>query len=188
MEADRRRWNRKLAEAGSVGPPSSLVVRFCSLAPGPIALDLAAGRGNNARYLAEQGFSVLAIDLADKAVQSLKELQLPSLLPVQADLDDFKPRRRSVQLLINCRFLDRRLLPFLSEALAPGGLLVFETQVESDDPDVSLPRTAEYVLRRNELLRSFLNLHVIHYEERIREEGDGSDRVSLASLVARKHE
>jgi SAM-dependent methyltransferase len=188
MESDRLRWNRKLAQARSPGQPSALVVRFCSLAPGPIALDLAAGTGNNARYLAEQGFSVLAVDLADKAVASLQDLQLPSLLPIQADLDDFRPRRSSVQLLINCRFLDRRLLPFLSEALAPGGVLIFETQVESDDPDVSLPRTAEYVLRRNELLRSFLNLHILHYEERIQEEDKGAGRVSLASLVARKHE
>ena len=188
MDADRQRWNRKLAETESRGSPSSLVVRFCSLAPGPLALDLAAGTGNNALYLAQQGFSVLAVDLADKAVESLRSLQQPSVLPVQADLDDFRPRRGSVQLLVNCRFLDRRLLPFLSETLLPGGVLIFETQVESDDPQVSLPRTRDYVLRQNELLRSFLNLRILYYEERIQEEDQAGGRVSLASLVARKRE
>ncbi len=186
MDADRQRWNRKLAETESLGSPSSLVVRFCSLAPGPLALDLAAGTGNNALYLAQQGFSVLAVDLADKAVESLRSLQLPSVLPAQADLDDFRPQRGSVHLLINCRFLDRRLLPFLSEALLPGGVLIFETQVESEDPQVSLPRTSDYVLRQNELLRSFLNLRILYYEERIQEEEQAGGSVSLASLVARK--
>jgi hypothetical protein len=43
----------------------------------------------------------------------------------------------------------------------------------------------DYLLRRNELLHSFIGLDIIYYEERIDTNKNG-DRVKIASIVAKK--
>jgi tellurite methyltransferase len=51
--------------------PSDLVVEVARQTHGGVALDLGAGEGRNALFLAEHGFSVTAVDVAPKGLEKL---------------------------------------------------------------------------------------------------------------------
>ncbi|MFW6055240.1 MAG: class I SAM-dependent methyltransferase [Thermodesulfobacteriota bacterium] len=185
MKQDRIRWNRKYESDKGLGRPSPLVEEFHSLAPGKLVLDLAAGTGRNAVFLARLGYLVAAVDLADESMRSLRELNHPGILPVQADLDRFPLPSQAFDLVICCYFLDRRLFPYIRESLGPSGVLLFESTRESDQPSISQPRNRDYLLRSNELLRAFLGLRILYYEESLEEDPSAPGRTrSLARLAA----
>lgn len=187
MTQDRMRWNRKYDEDREMGPPSSLVTTFCHTAPGGLVLDLAAGIGRNALYLARQNFRVVAVDLADEAMRRLRALNEPNISPVQADLDSFPLRPERFDLILCCFFLDRRLFPFLQESLKTGGILIYESARETDLIEVNQPRNRNYLLRSNELLQAFAGLRLLFYEEVLEEDRQESGNLrSLARLVAQK--
>ena len=187
MKQDRNRWNEKFQADKGMGEPSSLVTRFCRMAPGNLALDLAAGAGRNALFLAQQGFRVVAVDLADEAINRLRGLGNPNIFPVQADLDTFSIREGRFDLVVCCNFLDRRLFPCLREGLKPAGILLYESFKQTDLDSVDQPRNPDYLLRTNELLHVFLSMRIVSYEEALLEGGDfpGSKKV-VARLAAQK--
>ncbi len=187
MEYDRNRWNKKYSNGAEFGPPSPLVTSYYHMAPGRRALDIAAGDGRNALFLASKGFLVFAVEVADKAIDKLRQLKNPLILPIHADMDNFPLRYMSYDLILNCRFLDRRLFPYIQEALVEDGLLIFESALESNQPGISQPKHRDYLLRaNNELLHSFLSLHIHLYQETIQMEHPNRSKISLASLVAQK--
>jgi len=184
MKQDRIRWNQKFQEDRAQGEPSSLVTGYCRMAPGDKALDLAAGTGRNAFYLAEQGFHVVAVDLADEALHRLRKPGHPNVFPVQADLDSHPFQARVFDLIVCCHFLDRRLLPSLRESLRPEGILLYESFKQTDLDDMDQPRNPEYLLRTNELLHAFLRMRVLYYEEMLLPEEQRSGPRVLARLAA----
>lgn len=184
MKKDRIRWNAKFDAQREVGDPSPWVQAMYKMSPGPRALDLAAGLGRNAVFLAGRGFEVLALDLADKAMDSLKSQRLSSIFPVQADLDTFPLRQGRFDLVICCHFLDRRLFPYMKECLRPGGIVLYESAMESDQPAVNQPGNRDYLFRTNELLHAFLSMRIISYEERVLEESRGSGQKRVVAQIA----
>ena len=151
------------------------------------ALDLACGGGRNAVWLAERGFQVLAVDLSVEGLRRTRERAAAGGLPVWpvlADAGRVQVRPGSMAVAVNTRFLLRSALPLLRSALAPGGILVFET-FHADELDVlggDLRRA--FVLERGELLETFGDWEVLLHEEGVfeREEGERG----LGRLVARK--
>ncbi|MDZ7761121.1 MAG: methyltransferase domain-containing protein [Desulfovermiculus sp.] len=187
MKQDRIRWNEKFDAQRGMGDPSPWVQSMYKTAPGRRALDLTAGLGRNAVFLARQGFDVMALDLADRAMESLKAHNLPNIFPVQADLDTFPVRQESFDLVICCHFLDRRLFPYIQESLKLGGILLYESALESDQPLTNQPRNRDYLLRTNELLHVFLCMRIISYQESVFEEAKGSgEKRALARVAAQK--
>lgn len=90
--ADFARWEaRWCARAGPVGGPESfLVEEAASLPAGPV-LDVAAGDGRNALWLARRGFSVAAVDIAPAAIARLRAAAREQGLSIAtrvADLDE----------------------------------------------------------------------------------------------------
>ena len=186
MKEDRTRWNAKFMDRDKDGEPSSWVVTMCMAAPGKRALDLAAGMGRNAAFLAGQGFEVLALDLADKAVRSLKAQNMSGLFPVQADLDDYPLRPESFDLIVCCMFLDRKLFPSIVESLRSGGIVLYETAMESDLPGMKQISNRNYLLRTNELLHMFFRLRILSYQEvAVPDDKEGGKKV-IARLAAQK--
>lgn len=180
MISDRIRWNAKYREGGYPTEPAEIVRRFCDLAPGRRALDIAAGNGRNALFLARRGFRVDAVDIAEAGL-ALCGGGEPGVRRICADLDEYDIAPGRYDLIVNILFLDRRLFPQIVEGLVPGGLLIFESLLADDLRRGRAEERRAYYLRPNELLHAFLELEVIYYHE-TREGGRRGDK-ALAALV-----
>jgi SAM-dependent methyltransferase len=154
-------------------------VRFAPLATTGRALDIAAGTGRNATYLAGKGFLVDALDISEVGLRKTVG-RFENLRPVCVDLDTYDIARDTYDLIIDINYLQRRLFPQIIEGLKPGGVLIFETFVIGHPSGGQRPHCRDYLLRPNELLRAFLPLHIYYYRE-IEEEQN-----HVASLVGVK--
>ena len=180
MERDRTKWNARYREGDMPPEPSGIVRRFCGLARGPRALDLAAGCGRNATFLAEHGFQVDAVDISD---EGLARFRHAGVRRVCADLDRFDIPPARYDLIVDVLYVNRRLFAQMGAGLRPGGLLVCESLLLEPGQDAG-GSCRDYFLQPNELLRAFLNLRVLHYTEG--PEGGAKAGRQLASLVARR--
>lgn len=182
------KWDAKYRERGPEAfglSPSDWLVRHEAMlqeqAKGP-ALDIACGNGRNSIYLARMGFQVEALDISSVATDWLNKEAVEQKLPIAArSLDitawEFPPDR--YQLIINFNFLERSIFPGIVKALAPGGLLLFETFLQ--DPDFQTSMNARFLLKPNELLRAFSGFRVLHYLE-----GPSAKGAMRAGILARK--
>ena len=98
------------------------------------------------------GFQVTALDISDvglgKAAQRARRKVRVDFR--QVDLDEYRFTEQ-FDLIINFNFLLRELIPAAVRALAPGGLLMIDTIMES--PDLLTSHNPAYLLRRGELLK-----------------------------------
>jgi len=183
MLSDRLKWNQKYETEQLSDAPSPIVKQFCKLAEGTNALDIAAGNGRNALFLADQGFAVDAVDISDAGL-NLFAGKHASVRPVCADLDHFDIPPNQYDLIINIKYLSRRLFPYIREGLKKGGILIFQTFLDSPDGGEEQPHCRDYRLRENELLHAFLSLRILLYREG--KEASNKEAVQLATLVAVK--
>jgi SAM-dependent methyltransferase len=128
-------WNQRYAVADLVwtAQPNCFVQLECAdLAPGR-ALDLAAGEGRNAVWLAEHGWTVHAVDFAGVALAKARQLaehrQVAHRLSLEtADLRDYTPAGGyDLVLLAYLQLPQAELAPILRRAagaLAKGGTLL----------------------------------------------------------------
>jgi 2-polyprenyl-3-methyl-5-hydroxy-6-metoxy-1,4-benzoquinol methylase len=189
------RWNKKYRREGleSFGiTPSSLLVEHESLLrlqPCGPALDVAAGNGRNALYLARLGFDVQALDISDVAVAWLAEHARRRRLSVYARWANLQIERlpeQQYEVVVNINYLERGILPALEAALRPGGLLFFQTMT-TDQVDLlgeRMPR--RFLLAPNELRDSFPDLKTLEYQESIVTASISGTKKAVASLLARK--
>lgn len=178
MKEDRDRWNRRYHEHPEPGEPSPLVAEFAGLARPGIALDIAAGQGRNALFLSQQGFRVEAVDISEKALVHMVG-RSANLHPVCADLDLFDIPRKRYSLIVNMRYLSRRLLPQILMGLIPGGVLIFEALLDDGVTGKKRSHHPEYRLQLNELLHAFADLRIVYY----RETSPNRKETSTAALV-----
>jgi len=185
LNSDRIKWNRKYRSRREVfsAHPSDIVCNFYHLAPHGCALDIAAGNGRNALFLAQKGFSVEVLDISEAGLKMVAGRD-PKVRAACVDLDvyDIVPRRYS--LVLNIRYLNRRLFPQICEALIGGGLLIFETYLKHPNFVPQRPHRDDHLLRINELLLGFLKLEVVYYSEKMA--AAFGEPYPMASLVAIK--
>ncbi|WP_226481523.1 class I SAM-dependent methyltransferase [Natrinema amylolyticum] len=201
MTDDRERWNERYEQADfepAADPVPELERRIATLPEGR-ALDVATGTGRNALFLAEHGYDVDAVDISEAGLERARARAADRGVDVnwlRADLADFDPGRRRYDVITVSFFAALEHLPALKEALAPGGVLVYEHHLRSSDP-VTGPSSDRYRYRSNDLLRACLDLTILSYEERRRpiDEGTGTgdssgadadETVAVATLVARR--
>jgi SAM-dependent methyltransferase len=145
-------------------PPSEWVRRFAPLIrPGGRVLDLAAGFGRHTKLLIEMGFAMTAVDREIEALQPLGG----SRCEVRAiDLEIGEPRRlgSGYDGIVVTNYLHRPLLPEIASALAPGGVLIYETFAVGNER-FGRPRNPDFLLRPGELLEAFAGLTVIAFEQ-----------------------
>lgn len=147
-------------------PPAPWIVQWAGLVP-PQAdvLDLAAGRGRHAIFFAERGHKVTAVD---RDVSGLPDH--PNIEPLEADLEDGSPwplsdRRFGAVVVTN--YLHRPLMPQLLEAVAPGGVLLYQTFMIGNER-FGKPSRPEFLLTDGELLELVRGkFSVIAYEARL---------------------
>jgi SAM-dependent methyltransferase len=145
--------------------PSAWVTRFAArLGTGARVLDLACGHGRNARWLAERGCAVTAVDADAACGDSLAGV--PGVTFVQHDLEaspwPFAPGNFDAVVVVH--YLHRPLLPLIAEVLAPGGLLLYETFAHGNAA-FGRPRNPDFLLAPRELLGAFAALRVLAFED-----------------------
>lgn len=145
--------------------PSPWVVRFAAaLPPGAHVLDVACGHGRHARWLARHGCRVTAVDVDAACGASLAGAG--SIGFVQADLEGapWPFGGQTFDAVVVVHYLHRPLLPLLAAALAPGGLLVYETFAAGNER-FGRPRNPDFLLQPRELLQAFSGLRILAFED-----------------------
>lgn len=169
---------------GNIRGPSRLLVDFIPSLPVGRALDIACGEGRNAIYLAGKGFDVDAVDISDAALNKGRAAVGSLMINfVAADLEAFQIPENSYDLIINFNYLQRSIVPDIKKGLKAGGYIVFETYT-LEQQQFGRPFNTEFLLKPNELLTMFNELHIIYYREGVVEEG--GRKKGVASLVGRK--
>ena len=182
MIEDKERWNKRHVEKPMRDGVEPIIEKYIGLANSGNALDLACGIGRNTHYLADKGFLVDAVDISDYALGEVKSLA--TIKKIEKDLDKYNLEVNKYDLIVNINYLNRRLLPQIKEALKSDGIVIFETFIVAHG-DFIQPSNPEYLLRKNELLHTFIGLDIIYYEERDDMNLRG-EKTRVASLVARK--
>ncbi|ABF07953.1 class I SAM-dependent methyltransferase [Cupriavidus metallidurans] len=145
--------------------PSPWLTRWAHLIrPGGRVLDLACGSGRHSAWLAAQGFAVLAVDRDAEAIAALpsgierRTVDLEQGAWPLADAGRF-------DAVVVTNYLHRPLWPHLIEALAPGGVLIYETFAAGNET-VGKPSRPDFLLRPGELLEVAHDaLRVVGYED-----------------------
>lgn len=152
--------------ADARGTPSPWVVQWAGLIPaGATVLDVAAGGGRHSRFFAERGHKVTAIDRDTSGLEAHPNIEI-----IQADLEDGSPwplSGRTFGAVVVTNYLHRPLFPSLLGALAPGGVLLYETFMEGNER-FGRPSSPEFLLKDGELLEWVRGrLSVTAYEARM---------------------
>lgn len=183
MLEDKQRWNERYLDNPMPQTVSPIVEKYIEHVNVGQAIDVACGTGRNTHYLADLGFLVDAIDISDYALDRVKESS--TINKIDTDLDKYNLTPNKYDLIVNVNYLNRRLVSQMKDALKSGGVVMFETFIVAHG-DFNLPTTnLDYLLRKNELLHSFIGLDVIYYEEKIDVNLRG-EKIKVASIVAKK--
>jgi SAM-dependent methyltransferase len=144
--------------------PSIWVKRFLPLIkPGGLVLDVAAGSGRHVRLLRDRGFAVCAVD---RDTTALLAFAGPGCEVRRIDLetDDNWQLGDDYDGIIVTNYLHRPLLPAIGRALAPGGVLIYETFAHGNER-FGPPRNPDFLLRPGELPEAFATLTVVAFEQ-----------------------
>lgn len=155
------------APAPAASSPSAWVRRFLPLiAPGGRVLDLAAGGGRHVRLLRDAGYHVVAAD-RDAALLRTAFAGDPRCDIMELDLEDGGPWRlgEGYHGIVVTNYLWRPLLPQLTAALAPQGVLLYETFMVGNE-HFGRPADPDFLLRPGELLAACLGrLAIVAFEQ-----------------------
>jgi SAM-dependent methyltransferase len=145
--------------AHGIEAPSAWVVRWAPLITHGTVLDVACGSGRHARYFLGRNLKVVAVDREPQVI--------PGARFVQADLEGGKPwpfAGERFEGIVVTNYLHRPLFPRLLEALAPGGVLLYETFMLGNER-FGRPSNPEFLLRPGELRDAFGELTEMGFEE-----------------------
>ncbi len=146
--------------------PSAWIIRFASLIreKGRV-LDVAAGRGRHARFFACHGFRVLAVDRDAAALASMSGMANVDTLAADLETGLWPLPARRFDAIIVCNYLHRPLWPHLLAALAPDGILLYETFAIGNER-YGKPSNPDFLLRPAELLDVFgAALTIVAFEQ-----------------------
>lgn len=105
------------------------------------------------------GYDVLAVDREPQSIPGARFLQ--------ADLEDGSPwplPGERFQGIVVTNYLHRPLFPVLADALAPGGVLLYETFMQGNER-FGKPSNPAFLLRPGELWQAFAGLHIVAFEQ-----------------------
>ncbi|MEO5843539.1 MAG: class I SAM-dependent methyltransferase [Caldimonas sp.] len=143
--------------------PSPWIARWTHLvAPGGSVLDVAAGNGRHARWLAERGHAVTAIDRDGAALAPLAAIAEVVVADIESAPWPLAGRRFDAVVVAN--YLWRPLLPILKASLTPGGVLLYETFAVGNET-VGRPSRPDFLLAPGELLDAAAGLRIVAYED-----------------------
>ena len=146
--------------------PSAWVARFMPLVRGGGAvLDVACGTGRHVRMALARGHRVTGVDKYVAGIAGL--MGTAGFDFVEADLEGGNPwplGDATFDAVIVTNYLHRPLFPFLIDALAPRGVLIYETFALGNER-FGRPSNPDFLLRPGELLEKVAgHLQVVAFE------------------------
>lgn len=195
---DAQQWDERYSGAEfewSVHPNQFVAAELAGLPPGR-ALDLAAGEGRNAVWLAERGWSVTAVDFSRVGLDKGRKLSAARGVGdgridwVVADLSGYEPPGGAFELVLIAYFqagpaLRARVLAAAAAALAPGGtLLVIGHDLTNLTEGVGGPQSPEVLYTPEAITAGLPGLRIVR-AERVRRpvERDGTTAAAIDALV-----
>ena len=155
---------------------SPWVARYAHLIrPHARVLDLAAGSGRNARFLAGRGARVLAVDRDAEALAACAGIRGIDTLAVDLETCAWPLAQERFDAIVVCHYLHRPLLPQLRAVLATDGVLLYETFSDGQQA-FGRPSNPDFLLRAGELLQLAAlgpPLTVVAFEQGLSERGIG---------------
>ena len=185
---DRHKWNQRYAEGSyHKNNPVTLLEDWLPRLPLGRALDVACGAGRNAIFLAQAGYQVDAIDISTEGLklarQSAENLGL-SINWIEKDLDLPYPFDTDYDLIIVMWYVNLELISTLCDCLAPGGYLLCEEHLITDQ-EVIGPTSSDFRVAPGELREAVAGVDVLLYEESIKMNAEG-EPVASARVVAKR--
>ncbi len=146
--------------------PSAWVCRWAGqIRPGGRILDVAAGGGRHARWFAARGHPVDAVDRDAAALRQLAGVAGVTRLCADLESGPWPYAGRTFAGIVVTNYLHRPLFPHLLDALAPGGVLIYET-FAAGNGKYGRPGNPDFLLQPGELLEVARGrLRVIAYED-----------------------
>lgn len=142
---------------------SDWVQRWAGLVPaGGSVLDLACGSGRHLRWLAARGLRVTGVDRDADALAPLQGLA--ELIVADIENGPWPLAGRQFDAVVVTNYLWRPLFPQILAALAPDGVLIYETFADGHQA-LGRPSRPDFLLQRGELLRLCGALQVAAFED-----------------------
>ena len=187
--ADREKWDERyrLGAYEDRTHPSAWLERWLAGVTVGRALDVPCGAGRNAVFLASRGFSVTGIDISAVALvraEATARARGLSVEWIRRDLDAGHGVTGTFELIVLIHYVDLDLLRNLVDLLAPGGHLVAELHLATDQP-VAGPQDPAFRVAPGALRDAVGQLDILAYSEEVVEDPDGRT-VALARLAARQ--
>ena len=161
--------------------PSPWITRHASrIIPGGLVLDLAAGNGRHSRWLAAQGFRVLAVDRDAEALAALAGTPDVDARVMDLEGSDWPLAGLCFAGIVVTNYLYRPRLTILAAMLDPGGVLLYDTFARGQER-LGRPKNPDYLLEPGELLDVFTPpLRLVAYEHLL---DDGSGQPSIRQRI-----
>ena len=182
--SDRTKWDQRFAQAGEIdlAPPDWLKKVDAAVPRQGCSLDIAAGAGRLAIWLAVRGLDVLAVDISPAGLELARRATAAKGLQIETISADLEAERLpegpfDVITCFNYRQLD--LFPFIRERLKVGGFLLAEVATVPNLERHAHP-SLRYLANPGELRQNCAPLEIVYYRE------GWFDGHASARLLARK--
>lgn len=163
-------------------PPSPFILKYLTaIKPGGHVLDLACGKGRHTRVCLAHGFEVTAVDIDPQGLDDL--IGTPKLTLLAADLEHapWPLGETTFDAVIVTNYLWRPLFQNIRNAVAPGGLLLYETFATGNER-YGKPSNPEFLLHDGELEKVFARgFDILSYQHAVEHVPSPAVRQRLAA-------
>jgi 2-polyprenyl-3-methyl-5-hydroxy-6-metoxy-1,4-benzoquinol methylase len=188
-------WNERYAQNQLVygAAPNDFLLEMAQRLPTTgSALDIGAGEGRNALFLASRGLDVLAVDQSDVGMQKAMQIALERGLKLRtktADLQDFDADGNSFDLISSIfvhlpSALREHVHRGVSKWLKPGGFFLLETYAPDQiERNTGSPKDPALLASLDSLLHELSSLQIEHQASLVRIVAEGDFHTGEASVV-----
>ena len=135
---------------------------------GARALDVAMGGGRHTLALAAAGYRAFGVDVRLDAIREAVRAAWHGALALRAwcaDVGTHPLPAAWFDVIVVARFLDRALFPAIAAAVAPGGVVLYETFTTAQRALGRGPRSPAHLLEPGELRSALPGFDELFYEE-----------------------
>ncbi len=186
---DREIWNERYLHGAYADrtSPSEILKKWLPLCPQGRALDIACGAGRNARFLRENGYETIGLDISNVAIEDARSLDRTANRKVEYlvhDLDNGIPELGKFDLVIMVRFLDWKVVSSIESHLQVSGCALFEQHLKYDnDESLAGPRSNRFRVDSGELQAHISHMEILREFEGLITDSDGRKSAVVQVLV-----